>query len=339
MIPESPAILATGLVTSVGLSAPESCAAIRANVANPTQTHFFDSSGEPIMAHQLPLEQPWRGRTRLVEMAALALEECLSSMAREEWVRIPVLLCLAEPERPGRLEGLDEHLLPELQRKLRVEFSSRSRLIPQGRVSALVALEVARDLLSDSCPYAVIVATDSLLTGATLSRYERNGRLLTSRNSNGFLPGEGAGAVLVGPAPDGAHLVCTGVGFAVERADIDSEQPLRADGLVQAIRSALEESGCGLQDMDFRITDLAGEQYYFKEAALAVSRILRVRKEALDLWHPAECIGEAGALAGVAGMVVAEAACRKGYANGPNLLLHAGTDSGQRSAAVLQFRT
>ena len=339
MSPVSPAILATGLVTSVGLSAPASCAAIRANVANPTQTRFVDSSGEPIMAHQLPLEQPWRGRTRLVEMAALALEECLVTIARKEWAHIPLLLCLAEPERPGRLEGLDEHLLTELQRKLQVEFSPQSRIIPQGRVSALVALEVARDLLSSSFPYAVILATDSLLTGPTLSQYERNGRLLTSRNSNGFLPGEGAGAVLVGPAPHHAHLVCAGVGFAIERANIDSEQPLRAEGLGQAIRNALGESGCALQDIDWRITDLAGEQYYFKEAALAVSRILRVRKEELDLWHPAECIGETGALAGLAGMVVAEAACRKSYANGPNLLLHAGTDGGQRSAAVLQFRT
>ena len=38
-----------------------------------------------------------------------------------------------------------------------------------------------------------------------------------------------------------------------------------------------------------------GEQYRFKEAALAITRLLRDRKVLFSLWHPADCIGEVGA--------------------------------------------
>jgi 3-oxoacyl-[acyl-carrier-protein] synthase-1 len=138
--------------------------------------------------------------------------------------------------------------------------------------------------------------------------------------------------------PDGnSELRLTGIGFGVERAHIDSEEPLRADGLTAAIATALADSGCALHELDFRITDLSGEQYYFKEAALALTRILRQRKEEFDIWHPAECVGESGAAAGVVILAVAEAACRKGYAPGPNILVHLGNDAGDRAAAVLRF--
>jgi 3-oxoacyl-[acyl-carrier-protein] synthase-1 len=127
------------------------------------------------------------------------------------------------------------------------------------------------------------------------------------------------------------------VGFGTESATLDSGLPLRADGLVAAIRGALADAGCELHDIDLRITDLSGEQYYFKEASLALTRILRQRKEEFDIWHAAECTGEVGAAAGAIALAVAEAACRKAYAPGPAILLHASNDDGERMAAVLSY--
>lgn len=333
------AILNTGLVTSVGLTAAAACAAIRAGLTNPTETHYIDSTGAWLMAHQVPLEQGHRGLKRLAKMAALALEECLAEIPRADWTHLPVMLCIAEQDRPGRVAGLDEQLLPQIERELGARFSPRSLLVPHGRVSVGAALMQARKLIeTNAAPYVVIAATDSLLSWPTLNAYDRGRRLLTAENSDGFMPGEGAGAVLVGPAGTHAGLRCTGLGFAVEAAHIDSEQPLRGDGLVQAIKLALGEAGCEMHQLDFRIADLSGEQYYFKEAALAVARTLRVLKHGFDIWHPAECIGETGALAGAATIAVAEAACRKRYARGRNMLLHAASDSGRRVAAILQYQ-
>jgi len=332
------AVRATGLVTSVGLSAPATCAAMRCKLTNPSETRFIDSAGEWIMGHGVALEKPWRGLTKLAKMAALAIDECLAGVVSEERRDIPLLLCVAERERPGRLEGLDDQLFIDIAAELNTRFAPTSRVIAQGRVSVAVALGHARRLIQEQkVPRVVIAATDTLLTWPTLSQYERTDRLLTARNSNGFLPGEGAGALLI-EAPAGRdELLCTGLGFGVEKAHIDSGEPLRADGLATALKSALAEAAHEMHDLDFRITDVSGEQYYFKEASLALSRTLRRRKAEFDLWHPAECTGESGALAGVSVIALADASCRKHFAPGPNIVAHLANDAGQRAAITLQF--
>jgi 3-oxoacyl-[acyl-carrier-protein] synthase-1 len=205
-------------------------------------------------------------------------------------------------------------------------------------VSATVALLQARKFLYESDATAVlIVAADSLLTWPTLKVFEQRERLLTNRNSNGFVPGEAASAAVISRSATGTHLSIAGLGFGTEPAGIETEEPLRADGLSRAIAQALQDAGCEMHDMDFRITDISGEQYYFKEAALALSRTLRRRKEQFDIWHPAECIGEVGCAIGPALLAVAEASSRKAYAPGPAILVHASNDGGQRSAIVARY--
>ena len=334
------AVRGTGLVTSVGLSAPAACAALRAGLANPSQTRFIDSAGEWIMAHRVPLAHPWVGITRLAKMAAIAASECLANTPRSEWQALPLMLCVAEPGRPGRAEGLEEGLFDALEQELQTRFSDQSRVIAQGRASDAVALDLARRLIHEEADRGVlIVAADSLLSWGTISHYERVGRLLTAANSNGFIPGEGAGAVLVTAPANEPELLCLGIGLADEPAHIDADAPLRGDCLTKAINAALADAGRDLGAMDFRITDLSGEQYYFKEAALALVRVLRTHKDEFPLWHPAECIGEQGAAAGVAVLTVADAACRKGYASGPRILAHMANDTGQRAALILEYGT
>ena len=133
-------------------------------------------------------------------------------------------------------------------------------------------------------------------------------------------------------------LLCIGLGFGQERATVAAENsPLRADGLVAAIHGALAEAGCDLGATDFRITDVSGEQYFFKEAALALSRILRQRKESYDIWHPADCIGEVGAAIGPIILTVMLTAMRKDYCRS-NLLGHLCNDDGLRAAIIMSYR-
>jgi 3-oxoacyl-[acyl-carrier-protein] synthase I len=340
MISQPLAIFNSGLVTSVGLTAAASCAAIRAGLSSPTETNFLDSAGEWIVAHQVMLDRVWRGRKKLVKMAALAIDECLAGIPRSDWPRIPLILCIAERERPGRLEGLDDQLFSEILAELNVEFANQSLIVPGGRVSLGAALLHASELISkNSVSSVLIVATDSLLASLTLNYYESRERLLTARNSNGFMPGEGAGALLVGRPDANRNSICTGLGFATEPVNIDSTEPLAGSGLARAIKAALANALCEIGEIDFRVTDISGEQYYFKEATLALSRMLRVRKEEFDVWHPSECTGELGAAAALATVVVADFACRKGYARGPNILCHAGNDAGQRIAIIIQFKS
>ena len=334
------AITHTGLLTAVGQTAAQSCAAFRTKISNPSETRFIDSTGNWIMAHQVELAQPWRGLTKLAKMAALVIEEALQDVPRSEWNSLPLLLCVAEAERPGRQDGLNDRLLPQVHEALGARFAADSAIIPHGRVGVAVALMQARKLITEAGHARVLIAaTDSLLTWPALSHYETEGRLLAENNSNGFMPGEGAGALLVELAQAKAgELICSGIGFGREVAHIDSEEPLRADGLVNALKAALANAGCAIHDFDYRITDLSGEQYYLKEAALALSRTLRQRKESFDLWHPAESTGETGAVAGVSVIALAQAACRKAFSPSLNILAHMGNDAGQRAVMTLQYR-
>ena len=332
------AIRNIGLVSSVGLSTPAACAAIRAKLTNPVETRFIDQGGKWIQAHEVPLEKSWRGLERLARMAAMAIEECLADVPPEEWSQIPVLLCVAEQDRPGRIENLDTQLTTELEQLVNVRFGAGSAVVPHGRTAVAVALKHARELIvSSRASRALIVTSDSLLCWETLQHYLQADRLLTKRNANGFMPGEGAGALLVDTPSGAVELLCTGLGFAMEAAHINSEEPLRGDGLTGAIKGALAEADRAMHDMDYRITDVSGEQYYFLEASLALARTLRQRKPRFDIWHPAESTGEAGALAGAAIIALADAASRKGFSLGNNILAHMSNDSGHRAAMTLQF--
>jgi 3-oxoacyl-[acyl-carrier-protein] synthase-1 len=87
-------------------------------------------------------------------------------------------------------------------------------------------------------------------------------------------------------------------------------------------------------DLDFRMTDISGEQYYFKEASLVLLRLLRKRKEEFDIWHPTDCVGEVGAVMGLVMIAVLKAACEKNYAKGNYILAHVGNDGGKRSSII-----
>jgi len=253
----------TGLVTSVGMSAPASCAAFRAKVSNPSETRFRGADGAWVMAHQVELVPPLRGLHKLARMASLAIEEALQPLPRADWSKLPLLLCVAEAARPGRVAGLDEQLFPMIEKGLGVSFATHSMVITQGRVGAAVALAQARALITQGrCERVLVAAVDSLLHAATLDHHASQGRLLSTESSNGFMPGEGAGALLVGrPEGKAGELWCTGCGFGVESAHIDSGEPLRAEGLRQALVGALAEAGRQIHEMDYRIADLSGEHY------------------------------------------------------------------------------
>jgi 3-oxoacyl-[acyl-carrier-protein] synthase-1 len=197
-------------------------------------------------------------------------------------------------------------------------------------------MERARQLLEGGAPGCLVAGVDSLLVGATLHAFYEAGRLQTAANTNGFIPGEAAAAVFVGPAQAlEPQLLCKGLGYGSETATILSEEPLRGDGLAEAIVSAFKEASSSWGDIDYRITDANGEQYWFKEASLAQTRTMRVRKKFMDMWHPSDCIGEIGAAIVPCVLGVALCADRKRYAPGPNILCHFSADGNERGALVL----
>jgi 3-oxoacyl-[acyl-carrier-protein] synthase-1 len=333
------AVLATGMITGVGLDAPSSCAAMRCAVDGFAETRFMDRSGEWIVGSAVPLDPPVCGCEKLVCMAAAVVVECLPELGGISPSDVPLLLCVAEEDRPGRVNGLDDGLLATVSAKLGVRFASSSAVVARGRVGGVEAILLARQLIDRGYPYCLVAGVDSYLAAETLAEYERELRLLTNANSNGFIPGEAAAAVLLGPAKeqDERAMLCLGVGFGAEKATVDADEPLRGDGMAEAFRAAASDAQCGLEKLDYRICDANGEQYRFKEASLALSRTLRVLKCIIELWHPADCIGEIGAAIVPCVLGVARAAAVKGYAPGKGVLCHFGNDDGARAAMILRY--
>lgn len=334
------AVAAGGMITGVGLTAPASCAAIHCAIDNFQETRFVDRSGEWVVASEVPLDPPVRGRAKLLHFAASAVRECLIEIDTSEPVSVPLLVCLSEESRPGRFAGLDGSFLQDLATELQVSFSSHSEVFSNGAVGGVQALEQAFRLINDAdYPYVIVVGVDTLLTAHTLSALDQDHRLLTPSNSNGLMPGEGGAAVLLTDAgePQPGQFILRGVGYGQEKVTIRSEDPFRADGMSAAIRDAFENSGLSYEDVDYRMTDMSGEQYPFKEAALAMGRTMKIIKEEFDIWHPADCIGDVGAATVPTMINVSHSAAVQGVSAGDGVLFHCANDDAQRGVFIGRY--
>jgi 3-oxoacyl-[acyl-carrier-protein] synthase I len=338
------AIKAAGMVTAVGFNAASSCAAMRAGIRCVNETNLWDAeSGEYLAAGRVLLPHWWVGTGKFAELVAPAIHECMLAAAPVRPEEIPILIGLPSEGRPCRFADLDAKILSEIEYRLDYPLHRNSRVIPQDRVSTLVAISEAERLIADgSAQLCVIAAVDSLVQQDLVEHYLANRRLLTPKNSNGFSPGEAGGALLVGrqATPETAELQVLGIGMGWEPATIESDQPLRGEGLTAAVSGALETAGLTMQDAHYRITDLNGEHYRFKEMTLVMTRFpSKPKPKVFDLWHPIEFIGDVGAAIGPVVLGVAFYAGCKDYSVGSTVLCTFGNDDGARAAALVRFRT
>jgi 3-oxoacyl-[acyl-carrier-protein] synthase I len=329
-------VLASGMYTPVGFSAPAACAAIRASIDGFAETRFrYD--GDWLRGAAIP--NAGSGRAKSLRMALSVARECLAALEPSGHQDVALVLCTAERERPGRAEWLDEGLLEDLIVQLASpRIGARRALFEHGVLGPVRGLEwAAASIAARACKYCLIVGSDSYLRAPTLDAYHAQRRLLTRRNVDGFLPGEAAAAILVSTAPAHADaLQCVGIGWGEEPSARDAELPLRGDGLTAAYKAALAAAAVGFEDIDYRLADVSGEQSAFKETALALARCMRTAKEDMPLWHPSECVGRVGAAAVPLMLGVALDACTQAYAPGPGVLCHAADELGTRAALVLR---
>jgi 3-oxoacyl-[acyl-carrier-protein] synthase-1 len=310
-----PIVHSGGLVTPLGLTAPSSCAALRAGLQRFGELRFLDEAGEWLRGAEIELTDTIAADDKLGLCLAMAVEESLGDELAGSTSEVPLLVCTAEPGRPGRWLGLGEGLLEDVQARIGLRFHKASRAFARGRVGALEALREAAGLLSRGTRYVLVAGCDSYLSGATLQSMERRRRLLTSVHTDGFIPGEAAAAVMVARTwlPGRPAVRLAGLGAGEEPAPVESGEPLRADGLVAALRAALAAAGVNLAEVDYRLIGANGESYFFREASLAQARLMRRRRET-----PADVRGWAawsGALLGNSD--AAEALAVTAEVNGP----------------------
>jgi 3-oxoacyl-[acyl-carrier-protein] synthase-1 len=336
-------IVSIGMATAVGLDANSACAAMRAHLDGFQETRFVGPRGGWLIGAPVPLPRNWVGEKRMAHLAAAAICEAFEALPDARG-QTALILCLAEEDRHGRPAPDGARLLQRIAEIVECPPHGRSRIVNHGRPSGHVALEQARRILaSGAASYVMIAGVDSYLTAESVAHYLADKRLLTPDNPNGFIPGEAAAAVLCtrSPRSQSRGFGLSGLGLTREQAFIYNKEdlPLRGDGMTSAYRAALQESGMGMNGVGYRIADLIGEQYWFKQSALASLRLLRGRHDFQDIWSPGESLGNVGAAAVPMMIGMAFMAARKGYAAGNPVLIEASNDSGACGAAILAART
>lgn len=293
----------------------------------------------------------------LPELLAPAVFECqekaLNLKLRRGPVRledIPILTLVAPRDRPHRAPDLEVRVASGLAHKLGRALPRGSEVIAQGRTGILAALDVARKHLEGrQAPLVIIAGVESFLRQVLVAHYIEQERLLCGTNSNGFIPGEAACAVVVGRAEDfsGPRLLISGVGTGQEpgQAGGTAASPVMGEGLTRALRTALSEAGLEYHQINTSISDLNGERFKFKERTIAAGRLDRLPPSGhstrplgyMAEWHPIEYLGEIGAAIFPCLLGWAFEAGRTGYALGKEMLLFAGEDQGDRVAMVTVF--
>ncbi|MCE3603001.1 hypothetical protein LXA47_05210 [Massilia sp. P8910] len=346
--PGSMVVASAGLCCSLGYHLDAAVCAMRANMDHFRESGFFNGASDPIRAASLP--DDIFGQDRLQLWIEYAIRDCARHLHEPhsllDSARTALIVLAPESGRPHASQTDYADMAQAAMSALRAEClpaggvdAPAVTLIAQGR-SGLTAtlLLAARYLAAAEAEQVLLIGVDSYLNAADINDYLAEGRLLVPGNSNGFLPGEAAAALLLRPAlSESTGLHVKGAAMADEAGRQDGSVPSRAQGLTQAVRSACEQAGVLPSALSFRLGDQNGEQFYAREAADAFTRVMFGEHE-LTLLTLADKIGEVGAATGPAMLAwMWREMAHPTLSPGNVGVVHLANDDGQRSAVVLQY--
>lgn len=341
------AIIGYGMWTAAGNDGAACVAAMQAGVSGSQQVQLWDRTGGALMnGFQVSAHQWWGGETFLPEMVLEVLRQCHAQTAKLDLdpAKIPVLICVAPPGRPGRSDVLEQRLYQALEDQLGTALPAGSGIHPGGRTGMATLLRNAQSQMTDH-PVQILIGVESFLRQVIIDHYIDQGRLLCTANSSGFLPGEAAAALIIarGDAVTTPALRIIGIGEGFE-PDEPGDQPA-VTGLTTAMRSALKAAKTELFDISVVLPDLNGEHRKFKELSVATIRIDRLPPENksrrgqgyMAHWNVVETIGEVGAALVPAAMGWAFDAGLTGSLPSDKVIFVASEDDGSRIAIVGEF--
>ncbi|MHB8746678.1 MAG: beta-ketoacyl synthase N-terminal-like domain-containing protein [Gammaproteobacteria bacterium] len=339
-------VVALGASTAVGRDAWSSAAAVRAGISGFTQhPYMIDTAGEPMRVAIAPwLDIGLSGVERFEALLFPAIDQALAPVSEVNTERLRIALSLGLPApRPGLADGLQPTLVKTLGEKYRQVFSAVATF-PNGHAAGLLALDAAAKKLAQGAFDACVVAgVDSYIEPETLEWLEESDQLHSAgplNNAWGFIPGEGAGALLLMQRQVVERLRLTplarvlGVGTAFEHKRIKTETVCIGEGLTQAFRSALTTLPDGMRVTDV-YCDMNGEPYRADEYGFTCLRTKGAFESASDFIAPADCWGDVAAAGAPLHVMLAAIAGVKGYANGHVTFAWASAEGGERSAVLM----
>lgn len=345
-------ILSVGMVTSVGIGARQTAASVRAGIARFGQTSIYNKRFQPFKMALLPEEalppleaslEVLVGLTarqmRMLRLAAPALREVLVEVPNPD--QVPVLL--GTPEAfPGRPDPTGEKFLDHLAVQAGLKFNvSQSKLVPGGRASGLMALKEGVEwITSGKQKYVIVGGVDTYLDLYLLGALDRENRILAEGVMDGFVPGEGAGFLLLSTdkvksteLKPIASVEAAAVG--IEKGHRYSEEVYRGDGLSETFQTLFNFLSSSNEKVQTVFAGFNGESFGSKEWGVAYLRNKDRFAGAFRLEHPVDCFGDTGAALGPIMMGLATIGMQKGYIKGP-CLVWCPSDREERAAVLIQ---
>jgi 3-oxoacyl-[acyl-carrier-protein] synthase-1 len=338
-------IIGLGAATPVGRGCWSSTAAVRAAVSGFSQhPTMADIEGRPVQVASCPWIAPSVAvAERIRELLFDAISEALQPVAALGGVSKPSIGLLIN--LPLSRRGVTDDLERLLQRTLAPAFQERIHsftVARRGHAGAMLAFKSAvAALQANTMDFCVVAGGDSYLSLETLEWLEETEQLHGAgarNNAWGFVPGEGAGAVLLARDQTARMFgitpmaVVAAVGTAKEQALIRMDSVCLGLGLTSAFRQVFSQLAGRVSDT---YCDMNGEPYRADEFGFAVTRTREHFVSPSDFVAPADCWGDVGAASGPLSVCLAVVAHHKRYARGDVALVWASSDSGERGAVLV----
>jgi uncharacterized protein (TIGR02270 family) len=344
------AITGIGLVTSLGLSAPSSLAAIRSGIANFIEHETVLVNGNEYgtelcgaIIARLPEQVVSRrvhGADRAVALLAPAIRECTDGLPHS-------MLENAHWRMDSSIESGNGNFTENLRTEL------RALPFPAQRANAPAASALGRclffeniiqaitDLRTGACQMALVGCVDSLCESSTLDKLAEEDRLKSGTNPEGIVAGEAAGVVLLELESHARkrnaaiHAYINAWGQSAEPNPWTGTTPSTAKGLTSAFHEAFAQLPGKGEEIDMVIADLNGERARAHEWAFTSGRIFPVDAKARELMHPADCTGDCGAALGSV-LLATAAKLMSGILPPLNIALATSDDDGARRILCLE---
>jgi 3-oxoacyl-[acyl-carrier-protein] synthase-1 len=357
------AISGLGVISSVGRSAAQACASIRAGISRPETIDYFHLL-DPETQEAVPLAgHPIRGYTEGFTVTGLWVRlagGCLSDLMKHGGVpdrtdtgfwQKTGLIAVAPYIQGDRFLG-DGSETPELIKQAYLyplhEYLglpipiSRLHVVCMGQTGTIAAMALAESLTMDrDIERVILLAVDSYLDSLTLEWLAKYGRLKGGENPTGLAPGE-AGVCIMLERLDvcrlrGAPIQAVVEGFAVgkEPQHLFSQGVNRGAGLSKVIRQVLARTG-PLPFSGNIICDQNGENWRAAEITGALMSLNTLISPDCVLILPATSIGDVGSASGAISVCVGVRSFLRGYAQSGCCLITTSSEQGDVGAACLK---
>ncbi len=270
---------------------------------------------------------------RLLRLAAFALADLAPQLPN-----VPLPLFLAGPEPYYGHTALNQGFLEHLAKATGVMLDTgNSRCISLGRAGSIEAIATAFKFFSATdAHYALVGGIDSFYDLRTLGILGDTRRLSGNGNFDGFVPGEGAGFLLLtsphAPAAVRANsqLVLHLPATVYEPGHLLGSTPYTAEALATAFQHGTSATAGMISAL---YSSENGEMHYTKELTVARQRLQHRITADCKIYRPAEHFGDIGAASAPVAIGLATLDIKAG--GNHSTLVYASSDGGYRSALCL----